>query len=522
MTTARYSVALVAHACSLLSMDLRADSPTRRASGNETRWSLALWAALIVLCGVVFLDALDVSMVGMALPSIQRDLSLDTDQLQWIVSGYVLGYGGLLLLGGRAADLLGRRRVLLWALAVFVIASALGGIAKNGELLVAARFVKGASAAFTAPASFSIITTTFAEGRARNRALSIFTTVGASGFSLGLVLGGLLTELGWRWTFLLPAPIAAALIVLGRRYVPRDAPAGVRSGYDIPGAISVSAAMLLLVHTVVTAPEAGWTSIAALGGFVGSAALLGAFISIELRSPHPLVRLGILRSPWLVRANLAAMALFGSYIGFQFIGTLYLQSLLGWSSLQTAFAFLPAGVIVALGSTAIAPLLDRFGTPRLLVTSFAFLTVGYALFLRLGETASYPTLLLPTMLLLGAGFAIGFPALNVQATNGVADEEQGLASGLLGTSVQLGGAVGLAVVTAVLTSRTGNATDAAAMLHGFRPGLAVATGIGALGLLVSLTGWVSERQRKARIDPTPAESLDELLLFAGRTRADGR
>src|SRR3954471_12202554 len=189
---------------------------------SEIRWDKRLWLSLILLCGVLFLDGLAVSMVGMALPSIQDDLHLTTSQLQWVVSGYVLGYGGLLLLGGRAADLLGRRRVLLGALGVFVVASALGGLVSDANLLVAARFVKGASAAFTAPAAFSIITTTFAEGRARNRALSIFSTVGASGFSLGLVLGGLLTELGWRWTFLLPAPLAAALVVLGRRYVARD------------------------------------------------------------------------------------------------------------------------------------------------------------------------------------------------------------------------------------------------------------------------------------------------------------
>jgi MFS family permease len=491
-------------------MDLARTSTTRAGAATDTRWSRALWAALIVLCGVEFLDALDVSMVGIALPSIQQDLDLSTSQLQWIVSSYVLGYGGLLLLGGRAADLLGRRRVLLWALAVFVVASALGGIATDGNLLIVARFIKGASAAFTAPAAFSIITTTFAEGPARNRALSIFTTVAASGFSLGLVLGGLLTELGWRWTFLLPAPLALILVLLGRAYVPGDARSTGRRRYDVPGASTVTAAMLLLVHTVVTAPTYGWSSARTVTGFLGSAALFGAFTAIELRSANPLVRLGILRSSQLVRANIAAMALFGSYIGFQFIGTLYLQSLLGWSSLHTALAFLPAGLIVVAGSSRIAPIMDRFGTPRLLAVGFAFVTGGYALFLRLGESASYITLLLPTMVLLGLGYALGFPALSVQGTNGVADDEQGLASGLLNTSTQLGAAVGLAVVSAVVTSQTGDATNAAAMLHGFRPGIAVAAVIGLLGLLVSVTGWVSERrQRRAPLpaDETPTGSV---------------
>ena len=223
------------------------------------QWDARLWGALVVLCGVLFLDGLDVSMVGVALPSIGADLDLSTSALQWVVSGYVLGYGGLLLLGGRFADLLGRRRVLLAALAVFTAASIVGGLVDDGTLLVITRFLKGAAAAFTAPASLSIITTTFAEGPARNRALAIYTACGASGFSLGLVFGGLLTELGWRWTFLLPVPIAIALLVAAPRVLAKDAPAeGPRRGFDFAGAATITAAMLLLVRTVVEAPEAGW------------------------------------------------------------------------------------------------------------------------------------------------------------------------------------------------------------------------------------------------------------------------
>ncbi|BEP16595.1 MFS transporter [Acidothermaceae bacterium B102] len=487
-------------------MDLTSSAPDL----DTPRWSRALWATLVVLCGVLFLDALDVSMVGMALPSIQHDLDLTTGQLQWVVSGYVLGYGGLLLLGGRAADLLGRRRVLLAALSVFVVASALGGFATGSTLLVIARFIKGASAAFTAPAAFSIITTTFAEGPARNRALSIFSTVGASGFSLGLVLGGLLTELGWRWTFLLPAPVALGVVLAARHLVPKDNHVRPAGGYDLPGAVTISAAMLLLVRTVVVAPTDGWGSLSVVGGFVVAAALTAAFVNIELHSPHPLVRLGILRSGSLVRANLAAMTLFGSYIGFQFIGTLYLQSLLGWSALQTAFAFLPAGVMVALGSTRIAPLINRFGTARLIVVAFASLTVGYALFLRLGSSASYAGLILPTMLLLGLGFALGFPSLNVQAASGVANEEQGLASGLLNTSFQIGGAVGLAVVTAIVTGRTGSSTASATLLSGYRDGILVATAVGILGLAVALTGLV--RRQAPATDALEVAAVEELVV----------
>jgi EmrB/QacA subfamily drug resistance transporter len=466
-------------------------------SSTSARWDARLWGALIVLCGVVFLDALDVSMVGVALPSIRTDLGLSTSELQWVVSGYVLAYGGLLLLGGRTADLLGRKRTLLIALGGFVVASALGGIAQDGTVLIAARFIKGLSAAFTAPAALSIITTTFPEGPARNRALSIFTTVGASGFSLGLVLGGALTEIGWRWTFLLAAPVAAALLVAGPRLIPPDR--GVSGGlraFDIPGAVTVSAAMLLLVHTVVEAPTEGWTSVATIGGFAGAAALLVLFVAIERRARQPLVRLGIFRSGSLVRANLLAMAMFGGYLGFQFIGTLYMQSVLGWSPIVTALAFLPAGLIVVVGSTRVGALVDRFGTPRLIAVGFVFFAVAYALFLRIDDTPVYAAAILPTIVLLGLGFALVFPSVNIQATAGVADHEQGLAGGLVNSSIQVGGAIGLAIVTAVVTSQGGANGSPSQVLDAFRPGLAVATGVAALGLVVALSG-VLLRERHA-------------------------
>ncbi|MGH3430249.1 MAG: MFS transporter, partial [Mycobacteriales bacterium] len=223
------------------------------------RLSRAAWGMLLVLCGALFLDALDVSMTGVALPSIGTDLHMSTSALQWVVSGYVLGYGGFLLLGGRAADLLGRRRVFLVALAVFVVASGLGGLTADGSLLIITRFIKGMAAAFTAPAGLSIITTTFAEGRARNKALSIYSATGAAGFSLGLVFSGLLTELGWRWVFFFPVPVTLLVLVTAIKLVPDSGRSTAsRRGFDATGAVSVTAAMLLLVFTVVEAPEVGW------------------------------------------------------------------------------------------------------------------------------------------------------------------------------------------------------------------------------------------------------------------------
>jgi MFS family permease len=471
---------------------------------STPKWDASVWGLMAVLCGVLFLDGLDVSMVGMALPSIESDLALSTSQLQWIVSSYVLGYGGFLLLGGRAADLLGRRRVLLIALAVFTIASALGGVVDDGTLLVVTRFLKGAAAAFTAPAGLSIITTRFAEGPERNRALSIYTATGASGFSLGLVAGGLLTELGWRWTFLLPVPIAIALLALAPRFVPRDRPRlAPRRSFDIPGAVTLTAGMLVLVRTVVEAPEQGWAAPETIGAFALAIGLLAAFVAIERRSRSPLVRLGILRTGSLVRANLGMMALFGSYVGFQFVMTLYLQTMNGWSPVETALAFLPAGMLVAVGSTRIGPLVDRFGTARVIAVGAASSVVGYALVLRFDSAPEYVAVLLPTMLLIGIGFMLGFPTMNIQATSGVGDHEQGLASGLVQTSFQIGGAVGLAIVTAVVSGHAGGSTDPDTLVEAYRIAIGVNLAIAVAGLLVALSGLV--RTRDSRLATATAD-----------------
>ncbi|MFG2422253.1 MFS transporter [Streptomyces sp. NPDC048448] len=457
------------------------------------RWTPRLWGTLLVLCVAMFLDALDVSMVGVALPSIGSELDLSTSTLQWIVSGYILGYGGLLLLGGRTADLLGRRQVFLVALGVFALASLLGGLVDSGPLLIASRFIKGLSAAFTAPAGLSIITTTFPEGTLRNRALSIYTTCAATGFSMGLVLSGLLTEASWRLTMLLPAPIALLALLVGMKLLPRSEREKDHNGYDIPGAVLGTASMLLLVFTVVQAPQAGWASARTLLSFLAVAALLTVFVRVERRSPGPLIRLGVLRSGSQIRAQLGAMAFFGSYVGFQFLVTLYMQSLLGWSALHTALAFLPAGALVALSSTKVGAVVDRFGTPRLIAAGFALMVLGYALFTRVSLDPVYASVILPTMLLIGAACALVFPSLNIQATNGVDDHEQGMVSGLLNTSVQVGGAIFLAIVTAVVTANSSEGSSPQAVLDSYRAGLLVVTGIALAGLLITLPGLRTRR-----------------------------
>ena len=461
-------------------------SPPLSPAGSRT-WGARQWAILLVLCGALFLDALDVSMIGVALPVIRTDLHLTTSSLQWIVSAYVLGYGGLLLLGGRAADLLGRRRVFLVALALFAGASLLGGIVSGAGLLIA---VKGIAAAVTAPAGLSLLTTNFPEGPMRNRAISIYSAFGASGFSLGLVLSGLLTEVSWRWTLLLPAPVALITLIAAIPLIPRGERADRRGRhFDVPGGVAVTTAMLLLVYTVVSAQQAGWVSVRTTGSFAVVAVLLAGFVAIELRSRDPLVRLGIFRSGALTRANLGALTLFGSYVAFQFLLTQYLQSLAGWSAMSTALAFLPAGLVVAILSTGMGQVIGRFGPVPSTIVAFACLVAGYVSFLRVGVRPDYPAVILPAVIGVGIAFGLGFSALSLAATAGVADREQGLAASLFQTSFQIGGAIVLAVVTAVVDAGgASRVTTAQATLGAYRPALAVITGVAVLGAVVALTG----------------------------------
>jgi MFS family permease len=465
-------------------------------------WSSATWTLLIVLCGALFLDGLDLSMVGVALPSIGADLHLSASSLQWIVSGYVLGYGGLLLLGGRSSDLLGRRRVFLSAVAVFGVASVVSAFLSNDIALIALRFVKGAAAGFTVPAGLSIITTTFGEGPARSRALSIYTVCGASGFSLGLVFGGLLTELGWRATFLVPGPLAIALLIAGIKVIPHAAREQVSlSHFDLAGAFTSTASLLILVYTVVEAPSRGWGNPVTLALLTASVALMAGFVFIERRHPRPLVRLGILRSSSLVHANVAAASMFGGYVAFQFVVTLYVQNSLGWSPLGMALAFLPTGLIVVSSAPRMGAVLERFNTSVLILFGLLALLAGYALFLRVSPAMSYLNFLLPTMLLLGVGFALCFPSVNSQATSGVADSEQGLASGLVNTSMQIGGAIVLAVVSAILGG-SGSSPRHHQLLPGMTTAIAVVVGVSSLGLIATLI-----RLRPRRSTPIGAGSF---------------
>jgi MFS family permease len=474
-----------------------------------TRWTAAEKLLLVVLGGVVFLDTLDLSLVQVALPAIGSDLHLPEGQLQWIVSAFVLGYGGLLLFGGRSADVIGRKRVLVWGLAALIAASALGAMATDGTLLVVARFVKGVTAAFTAPAALSILTTSFGEGHRRNRALGIYAAAAAAGFTFGLVAGGLLTQLSWRYTFAVVVPVALVLLLAALRVVRPDVTAGdSERRLDIAGALTVTGTALIFVWAIVEAPSAGWTSLRTLSALAASAVLAALFVAVENRVEEPLVRLGILRSGRLLRANLGSLLLFGSATALNFITTLYLQDVLGWGPLKTGLIFMTSSLVTAVVGPRAGALATRVGaTPIILVGAVAI--VGSSLvFLDIGPSADY-RVIVASRLLAGLGFGLSYPTLNIQALTGVRDDEQGLASGLVGSSFQIGGAIVLALATAAMLAHTPAGATPAETVGAYTAGVYVALASAALLVLTALGGWRGDRRQSAvetRRDTTRTEA----------------
>src|SRR5207248_7175323 len=378
---------------------------------NPERWTRAETPLLVVLSGIVFLDALDGALAQVALPSIGSSLHLSEAQLQWIVSAYVLGYGGLLLLGGRCADLLGRKRVLLCGLVALIVASALGTVVSDGTLLIAARFVKGASAAFTAPAALSILTTSFREGSERNKALGVYTAAAACGFTFGLVSGGLLTQLSWRYTFAVVVPAAVVLLLAVVRVVRRDEAVSevARGRLDVGGALTVIAAALLFVWAVVEAPSVGWLSVQTLGALAVAASLLGAFVVVEQRVDQPLIRLALLRSAPIVRANVCALLLFGGATVFNVVNTLYEQDVLGWGPLKTGIVFMVASITTGLLAPRVGPIATRIGATWVVLAGSLAMVGSYLVFLTTGTTTSYAVIIV-ALALTGAGFALAYLA----------------------------------------------------------------------------------------------------------------
>ncbi|WP_208035293.1 MFS transporter [Streptomyces cyanogenus] len=458
------------------------------------------WGVLFVLCGAIFLEGIDVAMLNVALPSIRDDLGMSTGTLQWVMSAYVLGYGGFMLLGGRAADLFGRRRMFVFWLVVFLLFSGLGGLATEGWMLLVARFVTGVAAAFMAPAGLSIITTGFAEGPQRNKALLVYSGTAAGGFSIGLVVGGLLTAVSWRWVFFAPVILSAVLLLAAVALIPKS-PRPDRQGrpVDLTGAVTVTGAILLLVFAVerATHVDAAWT----IGTVAASLLLFVAFTVVERRSAAPLVRLGLFRHGGLVRANLAALLFSGGFFGFQFIVTLYLQELRGWSTLQTSFAMIVIGVDTVLSPTLTPKLVEKFGNARVMFGGLVLASLAYALMLPLQVDWSY-ALMFPSLLVLGLAFSLAYGPLTIAGTEGIEEEEQGVAGGLLYTSFQFGAALGLSAAAAVDIGAT-DGSSPAALLDGYKAALFVPL-VAALGAALISTFGLRERADDVTGAPAPA------------------
>jgi EmrB/QacA subfamily drug resistance transporter len=429
------------------------------------------WIVLVLVCLAQFMVILDATIVNVALPSIQTDLHLSEANLQWIVNAYTLVFGGFLLLGGRAGDLIGRKRLFLAGLVVFTVASLLNGLAVNEGMLIATRALQGLGAAFVSPAALSIISTTFSEGRDRARALGVWAAIAIGGAAVGLILGGLLTQLlSWPWIFFVNVPVGIVTFILSLRLIPESRDEHAERAFDVAGAVTVTGGLMSLVYAIVKSESAGWTSATTIGFFVLSAVLLVSFVVIEQRSKAPLVRLSIFRIRSLLTANVVMLLVACGMFAMFFFNTLYIQRVLGYGPLEAGLAFLPftAGVMVSAGLAAqFAP---RVGVRLVAGIGMVVTALGMLLLVRLPVDGSYLTDVLPALVVTSLGMGAVFMPLTLIATTGLKDEDQGLASGLFNTSQQIGGALGLAILSTIAASKTtaaGGATDPQALVTGF-------------------------------------------------------
>jgi EmrB/QacA subfamily drug resistance transporter len=447
--------------------------------------------ALAAVSAAILLDALDLSITQVALPSIQGDLKLSTAALQWVANAYVLTYGGFLLLGGRAADLLGRRRVFVAGLATFGAMSLACGLAPSSVPLVVARGLQGVGAALTVPAAVSIIATTFAEGQERNRALGVFAASASAGFSVGLVLGGVLTDaLSWRWIFLVKVPVVALVVLLSLRVVAEGRTPSARRSYDVAGALMSVGGLLLLVFVITQLARRTVAAGVLVAAGVVAAALLVGFVLNERRASDPLLPLDIFRLRTLRASDLASLTVLAAPFGFAYVTTLYMQDVQGHSALATGLALLPGAVLSALVSRYAAPwLVERIGLRPVATAGMALVAVGFALLLRTDVHATYEAVMLPASIVcLGLGMGISYPVFTIGAVSGVPDRQQGVAAGIQSTALQVGGGLGLALVSAAVAGALGAHPDPATYVDALHVGALVGAALPVLGAAVALVG----------------------------------
>jgi EmrB/QacA subfamily drug resistance transporter len=471
------------------------------------------WYGLALLLLVQFMVVLDIAIVNVALPSIQTDLGFSQENLQWVISAYALFFGGFLLLGGRAADLLGRRRLFMAGIVVFTLASLLSGFAWSEASLIGARALQGLGAAIISPALLSIITTTFAEGRERNTALGAWGAVGAFGAVGGVLAGGILTDiLSWEWIFFVNVPIGIVALLLTPILIDesRDATADT---YDIPGAVLVTSGLVALVYAITQANEYGWTSLETAGFFGASAALLGGFLVWESRVKDPLMPFSIFRLRTLVGANIAGLILGTAMFGMFLMLTLYMQQVLSYSPLRTGVAYLAVAGTAILWSALAAQLVTRIGVKPVLVAGMVAMSAGLIYFTQVSVGGSYAADLLPGFLLIAVGLGFSFVPISIAALAGVQPSEAGLASGLINTSQQIGGALGIAALSAIATSTTSDeiasgTAVSVALTDGFQAAFVAGAAVALVGVLVALF-VVSRRD----LTPVEGEAVDAEPAF---------
>jgi len=460
------------------------------------------WKALAVLGVAYLMVVLDVSIVNVALPSIQKDLHFSTENLQWVVSGYALTFGGFLLLGGRTGDLLGRRRLFMVGLGLFAAFSLLCGLSVSSGMLIAARALQGAAGAVLSPSVFSITSVTFAEGSERNKALGILGAIAGSGAAIGVLLGGVLTEYaGWEWIFFVNVPIGFGALLLVPRFVRESHAEGLARHFDSAGAVTVTASLMLFVYGLTQSTSKGWGSGQTIGVLVASAVLMAAFIAIELRSQSPLVPLGIFKRRTLAGANVVGFGLGTTVFGMFFLLSLYMQQVLGFSALKTGVGYLAVALTAVVASGVSQALVTRAGVKPILTVGLLLLAGGLAYFTQVSVNGSYVSDLLPGFLLIGVGLGFSFVPVSIAALAGVSGHEAGLASGLINTSQQIGGALGLAILTTVSTTRTDHLLDQGvprldALTRGFSLAFWVGVGFALVSVAAGLT-WLRREELQA-------------------------
>jgi len=450
------------------------------------------WKALILICAAIFVVVLDIAIVNVALPSIGSDLHFAEKNLQWVITAYGLTYGGFLLLGGRAADLIGRRLVFMGGMALFTAASLVCGLSTSSAMLIGARGVQGLGAAIVTPAALSIISTTFTEGSERNKALGAWGAVGGSGAAAGVLMGGILTKyLGWEWIFWVNVPVGLTVLLLTPLYVRESRREDVVHDYDPLGAVSVTSGLIVLVYAISEAPDVGWATFRTIGLIALSGVLLAFFLVWEWREKAPLMPLGIFRIRLVAGANVVGALMAGGMYGTFLLLTLYMQQVLRLSVLQTGLAFLAtAGTAVVMAGPAQA-LTTRLGAKPVMVTGLSLLVAGCLWYTQIDADGTYPVDLLPGFLAVGVGIPFAFIPVTIAALAGVGHEDAGLASGLINTSQQVGGAIGTAVLSTVAFTHAGTLLGRGdprpeALTDGFQLAFWVGAGIWAAALLAAL------------------------------------